>query len=207
MLLAAFEPFGGGELNSSLEVLGRLEGGGIPGVELFTRVLPTEFGAAPRTLLEEIRHTSPGVVVCLGQARGRAAVTPEQVAINVAHAREQPDNAGERPEDEPVVPGGPAAYFSTLPVREIEAELQRNGLPSAISYTAGTFVCNAVFYALMHALANHYPRTRGGFVHLPVLPEQAPEGDTPTMPLDNLVRATQLATTVAARHRTVAPAP
>lgn len=185
-------------MNSSLEVLERLEGRNIPGVEVVTRTLPTEFGAAPRVLLEEIQHTSPGVVVCLGQARGRAAVTPERVAINVASTHTLPDNAGDHPEDEPVIPDGPAAYFSTLPVRRIADELRRNGLPASVSCTAGTFVCNAVFYTLMHALAHDHQHVRGGFVHLPVLPEQAPDGDTPTMALDDLLRAAQITATFAA---------
>jgi pyroglutamyl-peptidase len=199
VLLTCFEPFGGEEVNSSLKTLELLRGRRIPGVELETLVLPTEFGRAPGILEEGILATGPNVVVCLGQARGRAGITPERVAINVRDARRFPDNAGEEPRDEPALKGGPVAYWSSLPVREIVEALKEAGIPASISNTAGTFVCNHVFYRLVHLISTERNGISGGLIHLPILPEQAVSGEVPSMALEDLARGVELAVTVAAR--------
>jgi pyroglutamyl-peptidase len=136
-----------------------------------------------------LRRHRPALVIGFGLAAGRAAVTPERVAINVDDAR-IPDNAGAQPVDRPVVRGGPAAYWSTLPIKAIVAALTREGIPAAVSQTAGTFVCNHVFYGLMHALART-PGVRGGFVHVPAVPAIAKKGQ-PRLALPRLVAAAAL---------------
>ena len=131
--------------------------------------MPTTFAGAPRALRAALRRHAPELVLCVGQAGGRAALSLERVTINVNDAR-IPDNAGAQPVDAPVVTRGPAAYFTTLPIKAMHADLRAAGIPAEISQTAGTFVCNQVFYVLMHALAGS--RVRGGFVHIPFLPQQ-----------------------------------
>jgi pyroglutamyl-peptidase len=150
--------------------------------------LPTQFAAARRHLLELLERPW-AMVLCVGQAGGRAAIGLERVAININDAR-IPDNVGQQPVDEPVVAGGPPAYFSTLPLKACVQALNAAGLPAEVSNTAGTFVCNHVFYSLMHALADRPggPRVPAGFVHLPWLPEQG----TPSLPLAAMTQALRL---------------
>jgi pyroglutamyl-peptidase len=136
----------------------------------------------------EIRRLDPALVICLGQAGGRAEITPERIAINVDDAR-IPDNAGRQPVDRPIVQRGPAAYWSKLPIKAIVTALRARDIPAAVSQTAGTFVCNHVFYGLMHALRRRRG-VRGGFVHLPWLPDQAGAGQ-PSLPLDVMLRAVE----------------
>ncbi|BCW51599.1 pyroglutamyl-peptidase I [Arthrobacter sp. StoSoilB13] len=184
ILLTGFEPFGDQSVNPSWtaalrarDIL-RSEGYKVEAVEL-----PCVFGESASVLLAAVESLAPDVVLCAGLAGGRERLSLERVAINCDDAR-IPDNKGKRPIDEEVVPGGPAAYFSTLPIKASLRNLQIAGIKGEISQSAGTYVCNHVFYALMHALATR-DGVRGGFVHLPFLPEQVPEGSaTPSMPLD-----------------------
>lgn len=202
ILLTGFEPFGGESTNPSWsaarEAAARLRAGGL---EVQAVELPCVFGDAVRVLEAAMEQYRPDLVICAGQAGGRARVSLERIAINCDDAR-IPDNAGNAPVDQPVVTGGPAAYFSTLPVKAALADLLAAGIPAEVSQTAGTYVCNHVFYGLMHAL-RHRPGTRGGFVHVPFEPAQLPPGSTdPALPLEQLVEAlavvvrTTLATTV-----------
>lgn len=194
VLITGFEPFGGSTVNPSQEIARNLHGREISGHEVVAAFLPCVFGAANVELRRQMRALKPTLVICLGEAGGRAAITPERVAINVDDAR-IPDNAGAQPVDRPVVRGGPAAYFSTLPVKAIVAGLRTEGVPAEVSQTAGTFVCNHVFYGLMHELRLR-PGGRGGFIHVPYLPEQAPKG-APSLPLEEMVRAIARATEIA----------
>lgn len=164
VLVTGFAPFGGDSTNPSGDVLPLLEERWDAPPALVTAVLPVEFGRAGDRLLELVAAHSPQVVVALGLAGGRAAVTPERVAVNLDDAR-IPDNAGARPCDAPVVPDGPAAYFSTLPVKVATAALAGARVPAVPSHTAGSFVCNHVFYRLQHATAG--TSVRAGFVHVP----------------------------------------
>jgi pyroglutamyl-peptidase len=166
VLLTGFEPFGGDRRNPSGEVARQLDGAAIDRHIVVGAVLPCVFGRSARELRRLVRAHRPELVVCLGLAATRTEITPERVAINVDDARIA-DNAGARPVDRPVVRGGPAAYWSTLPVKAIVRALQGAGLPASVSQTAGTFVCNHVFYALMHELARGHPGVRGGFIHVP----------------------------------------
>ena len=194
VLLTGFDAFGGQALNPSSLAVHALRGRRIAGHRVVTAELPTAFDSAPARLRALIETHRPALVVCVGQAGGRAAISLERVAINLIDARIA-DNALAQPVDEPVVPGAPAAYFSTLPLKAMLAALQRDGLAAEVSQTAGTFVCNQVFYALMHALATRrgWGRVRGGFIHVPWLPEQG----TPSMPLADIVRGLRLAVRVA----------
>ena len=185
VLLTGFDPFNGASINPSWQAAQALHGKRVSGRRLVVARLPTEFGAALHRLDALLARWQPEMVVCVGQAGGRAALSLERVAINLIDAPIA-DNAGDRPVDMPVVPGGPAAYFSTLPVKAACAALQRAGLPAEVSHTAGTFVCNQVFYGLMHRLATQpaLSQVRGGFVHVPWLPEQG----SPAMPMADVVR-------------------
>jgi len=160
------------------------------------------FGQALRELDAALEQHAPALVVCLGQAGGRPEISIERVAINVDDAR-IPDNRGHQPVDDAVVAGGPAAYFSTLPIKALAHDLRAAGVAASVSNTAGTFVCNHVFYALMHRLATvpALARARGGFVHVPYTPEQAAGREVPAMALATQVEGIREALRSALRTR------
>lgn len=198
ILLTGFEPFDGDTLNPSALVAQALDGRTIAGARVRAACLPTAFDASLRALEAAIRDTRPVLALALGQAGGRCDLTVERVAINIDDAR-IPDNAGARPIDEPIVRGGPVAYFSTLPIKAIVSALRARGLPASVSQTAGTFVCNHVFYALQHRLQGS--PVRSGFIHLPCLPEQVRDRpDTPSLPLTAMVAGVAIALEVALTH-------
>ena len=180
VLLTGFAPFGGDAGNPSWEAVRALDGARIRGHRVVSACLPVEFGRSLRDLRAAIRGAKPAAVVCVGLAAGRPHIGLERVAINVDDAR-IPDNAGNQPIDEPVVPGGPAAYFSTLPVKACVAAMREAGVPAAVSNTAGTFVCNHIAYGLGHLIATEFPHVRGGFVHVPWAPEQVTDGTAPAL--------------------------
>jgi pyroglutamyl-peptidase len=198
ILLTGFEPFGGDPINPSALVCRALHGRRVAHATVHAVELPCAFGRALQALDEALAATSPVLVLALGLAAGRGEISVERVAINIADAR-IPDNAGAQPVDVPVVDGGPAAWFSTLPVKAIVSALRQAGLPAAVSQTAGTFVCNHVFYGLQHRLAGS--GVRSGFVHVPLLDAQAPSHPgMPTLPLEVLVRGVRIALEVALTH-------
>jgi len=199
ILITGFEPFGGESRNPSQEIAQALDGRMFGKAKVVGAVLPCVFGDSIQELKRLLKQCKPALVLCLGQAGGRAEITPERVAINVDDAR-IPDNAGALPVDRPVVRGGPAAYWSTLPIKAIVSALRRQGLPAAVSQTAGTFVCNHVFYGLMHALSRGEGGVRGGFIHVPFLPEQAKDGQ-PSIELEDMVAAIEIAAAVALKTR------
>jgi pyroglutamyl-peptidase len=162
-------------------------------------VLPVVYDAATRTLAEAIAAARPAAVVALGQADGRDRVTVERIALNLVTAPEE-DESGRALPEEPVLPGGPAAYWATLPVTGMVSALVDAGVPAAASPDAGGFVCNHLFYGLMHLIATEQPDLRGGFVHLPCLPEQVAGSGSggASMGLDTLARAVEVAVRVAA---------
>jgi pyroglutamyl-peptidase len=179
ILVTGFEPFGGQSLNPSWEVARALNGLALEGAQITSVQLPCVFAQALPILQQALAQHRPDIVLALGQAEGRCDFSVERVAINVMDARIA-DNAGAQPIDVPVVAGAPAAYFSTLPIKALVAGLRAGGFPASVSQTAGTFVCNQVFYALQHALAGQ--GVHSGFVHLPLLPEQAAQWPGPTLP-------------------------
>lgn len=190
VLVTGFEPFGGESVNPSWLAAQALHGRIIAGHTVAGAQLPTVFDAAIVSLRELLLRHRPALVVCTGQAGGRGGISLERVAINVNDAR-IPDNAGAQPVDTPVKPGAPAAYFSTLPIKAMLAAVMEGGVLAEVSQTAGTFVCNHVFYGLMHELATRpeLASTRGGFVHVPWLPGQG----QPSMPLDKIVQGLEIA--------------
>lgn len=171
ILLTGFDPFGGESINPSWEAVRTFDGRRLGGHRIVARQLPTEFAGSLRLLKASMREVAPVLVLGVGQAGGRTQLSIERVAINVQDARIA-DNAGLQPVDEPVIVGGPAAYFSTLPVKAMLAAVHAKGLPAEISQTAGTYVCNHIAYAMLH-LASKKRGVRAGFIHIPYLPEQA----------------------------------
>lgn len=167
ILVTAFEPFGGDETNPSQTTL-QLLADQIGSAQISKLVLPVVFYEATEKLCQAIENIKPDAVVSLGLAGGRQGISVERIAINLIDARIA-DNAGNQPRDLPIINDGPAAYFSSLPVREIVENLQKDDLPAHISYSAGTFVCNQVMYGLLDYLHEHHPSTIGGFIHLPYL--------------------------------------
>lgn len=170
ILLTGFTPFGGEEINPAYEALKALPEQ-VEGAEIFRALLPTVFGSAAEVLEKEILKVHPDAVICVGQAGGRSGITVEKVAINYRDAAIA-DNEGNRPEDEPVLPEGPAAYFATIPVKKTAEAIQALGIPAFVSYSAGTYVCNDIFYSLLHMADSRYPGMKAGFIHVPYVPQQ-----------------------------------
>ncbi|WP_417118391.1 pyroglutamyl-peptidase I [Olsenella phocaeensis] len=192
VLVTGFEPFGGEATNPSWEAVRSLPDT-ILGRELVRVVLPVEFGGAFARLREELEACDAELVLCVGQAGGRSKVMPEFVGINWRDAR-IPDNAGRQPLGERILEGAPDALFSTLPVAGMARAAADGGVPAAVSYTAGTYVCNELLFCLLDCLRGGRPGVRGGFVHLPYLPQQAVAlgSDVPSMSLDVATRGLEL---------------
>lgn len=188
LLITGFDPFGGETVNPSWEAV-RLLPDRIGDYQLMKMEIPTVFSEAARLVLETADRLQPDVILCIGQAGGRKCVTPEVVGINLREAR-IPDNAGNMPVDTPVREDGPAAYFATVPVRDMVKAISAEGIPAALSYSAGTFVCNDVLYSILHH--THAAQVRAGFIHVPFLPEQAGE-NVPSLPLEKITEAIALA--------------
>ena len=187
LLITGFDPFGGADINPSWEAVKRLPDQ-IGDLQLTKIEIPTVFGLAAQTVLDVARDLQPDAIICVGQAGGRDAVTPELYGVNLRHARIV-DNAGNQPLAQPMVQGAPATYASTLPVRDMVRAVCREGLPCRLSYSAGRFVCNDVLYTLLHYYRG--TDTKVGFVHVPYLPEQAKDGQ-PSMTLDEIVQALEI---------------
>jgi pyroglutamyl-peptidase len=196
-LVTGFDAFGGDKINPSSMAVGRLKRR-MPGLVIHAAILPTSYARSAISLRGAIHEVQPDIVLCVGQAGGRTELSLERVAINVQDARIR-DNDGKQPVDRPVVRGGPAAHFATLPIKACVAEMRRAGLPASVSNSAGTFVCNHVFYALMDMAERHGLSFRGGFLHIPNLPEQAVRlGGGPSMSLDDIVRGIEITLAVSA---------
>lgn len=183
LLITGFDPFGSESINPAWEAV-KLLPDAIRDYELTKLEIPTVFGVAAQTVIDKAEELNPDVIISVGQAGGRASVTPEMVGINLRFAT-LPDNMGAVPCDIPIIEGGPAAYFSTLPVRAMAKAICDAGLPGAVSYSAGSFVCNDVLYSVLHRFAG--TSVRAGFIHVPFLPEQTT--DKPSLSLDKTVAA------------------
>ncbi len=185
LLITGFDPFGGAAVNPSWLAVERLPDQ-IGDYQVYKLQIPTVFGKAAQTVLQAAEKICPDVILSVGQAGGRASVTPERVGINVRSAR-IPDNEGNQPQEEPIVSGGADGLFSTLPVQAMASAIEKRGLPGQVSNTAGTFVCNDTLYTLLH----HYQHTavRVGFIHVPYLPEQG----NPSLPLEQITKALEAA--------------
>jgi pyroglutamyl-peptidase len=206
VLLTGFAPFDKEPVNSSWEVaralnlttlsLPRSSSIGSKGArqaKVLARQLPCEFERALDVLAGLIKRLKPDLILGLGQANSRFDFSVERVAININDARIK-DNSGAKPIDTSVVRGAPVGYFSGLPIKAIVHAVRQAGIPSSVSQSAGTFVCNHTFYGLMHLLATEYPDKRGGFIHLPLLPEQAARiPGSPSLGREALIQATRIA--------------
>ena len=181
LLITGFDPFGGGNINPSWEAV-KLLPEQIGQYQIHKLAIPTIFGTAAEMIITQAQQLHPNVIISVGLAGGRDAVTPERIAVNIRDARIA-DNRGFQPSGDRVVEEGPAAYFSTLPVERMAEYIRQVGIPAAVSNTAGTFVCNDVLYTLLH----HFDGTavRAGFIHVPYLPTQG----TPNMELADIAKA------------------
>lgn len=186
LLLTGFEPFAGDTRNPSADLVAAIAAEPPPGLALATAILPVAFAHLDAALDAALAAAAPDVVLSLGLAGGRAELSVERVAINLDDAR-IPDNAGDQPLDRPVVAGGPAAYFATVPVKAMVAAMRAAGAPAQLSHSAGTFACNHVFYRAAHLAATARRGMRAGFIHLPNLPEQAAQRQAPSMALATML--------------------
>lgn len=178
VLITGFDKFGGESINPSSLCVNSLPDV-IDNIEIKKVTLPTVFKDSSHVLEENIKSFSPNIVICVGQAGGRSKITPERIAINIDDAR-IPDNIGNSPIDESIRKDGENAYFSTLPIKAIVDELNKNNIPSSISNTAGTFVCNHIMYEALYLTSKNYPNIKAGFIHIPYIEEQVK--DKPNMP-------------------------
>jgi len=200
VLITGFDPFGNEKVNPALEAVKILDGVVIDDVEIVAQEVPTVFHDSIKILIDAIETNQPDVVICVGQAGGRTQVTPERVAINMDDAR-IPDNLKNQPIDVPVYEDGPAAYWTTLPIKLIVHHMRKAGVPAAVSNSAGTFVCNHLFYGLMHYINKQAPHIRGGFIHIPFIPDQTVENSAPSLSLDVIVRGLKIAAVIAANEK------
>ena len=201
ILLTGFEPFDNSPINPSEQIVRTLANESIQGIQIETSVLPVDFKLGPTVLLNAVKVSEPEAIFCLGQANRRAVISIERVAINLLDFR-IPDNAGNQVEDQPIELNGPAAYFTTLPVRKIFSVLKENGIPAELSLSAGTYLCNQVMFTLLHYLKEQDLKIPAGFIHLPALPEQAAQmkGSVPSMSLETMIRGIRLAIQVIAQE-------
>ena len=198
ILVTGFEPFGGESRNPSMELVKSLPGE-IGGAEIVTAILPVTGCGSADAVTAVIRANAPDVVLSIGQAGGRSAVTVERVAVNVDDFR-IPDNNGDQPVDVPIAADGPDAYLCRLPVRDMVETMRAAGVPAEISNSAGTYVCNHLMYAVAHLLAREYPAARSGFIHIPFLPEQVTDKPgQPSMTAELSLRAVTAAIEVLTR--------
>lgn len=199
ILLTGFEPFGGERVNPSREIVLALDGDVVAAHRVVGAVLPVAFASTYALLEALLEEHRPRLVLALGQAGGRGEISLERVAINLIDARIA-DNDGLQPIDEAVIADAPGAYFSTLPLKAMQARLRDLGIPAALSLSAGSYVCNQTFFALAHLLATRWPGVRGGFVHVPSLPEQAArQPGQPSMALETMVAGVRAALDCAVR--------
>ncbi len=187
LLITGFDPFGGAAVNPSWLAVQALPDS-VGEWELCKLEIPTVYGTAARIVLKKAAEFAPDVIICVGQAGGRAAVTPERIGVNIRDARIC-DNAGNQPRGEFVASDGPAAYFSTLPVMAMADAIQAAGIPATVSNSAGAFVCNDVLYSLLHHYAG--TQTKVGFIHVPYIPQQG----EPNLPLAHITAALEAAIT------------
>ena len=201
ILLTGFEPFDNSPINPSEQIVRTLANGSISGVQIDTAVLPVDLDLGPAALLNAVKVSEPEAIICLGQASHRAVISIERVGLNLLDFR-IPDNAGNQVEDQLIEPNGPAAYFTTLPVRKIYDTLKTNGIPAELSLSAGTYLCNQVLFTLLHYLEDQNQKVPAGFIHLPALPEQAAQmkGSVPSMSLEMMIQSIRLAIQVIAQE-------
>ena len=193
IIITGFDPFGGESVNPAYEAV-KLLPDAIGGAQVIKLEVPTVFGKAGEVLEAGIKEHQPDVVICIGQAGGRSGICVEKVAINFQDAR-IPDNERAQPFDKAIKEDGQTAYFATVPVKAMVSKMRENGIPAFVSYTAGTFVCNELMYALLYLIDKKYPNLRGGFIHVPFSMGQTVEKPigTPAMSLESIAKGLEYA--------------
>lgn len=192
VLITGFDPFGGEKINPALEAVKAMRDN-IAGAEIIKLEIPTVFRKSVEKISAAIEKHNPDIVISIGQAGGRFDITPERVAINMDDARIK-DNDGKQPIDEIIENDGAPAYFSNLPIKAMVKHMKENGIPSSVSNTAGTFVCNHVMYGILYMVDKKYPNIRGGFIHVPFIPSQVlDKKNTPSMAVSDITKGLELA--------------
>lgn len=187
ILITGFDPFGTEDINPSIEAVKRLPET-IGETQIIKLEIPTIFHQSAEVVKKAIINEQPDYVLHIGQAGGRAEMTPERVAINLDDARIE-DNANQQPIDQPIKSDGEAAYFSQLPIKAMVEYMKRSNIPASISNTAGTFVCNHIMYQTLYLSKTEFPDLKAGFMHIPFLPEQVIDRpNTPSMDLETIVK-------------------
>ncbi len=200
ILVTGFDPFGGESVNPAYEAVKRLDDN-IAGAEIVKVEIPTVFRKSINKLDEAIGRENPDIVICVGQAGGRFDITVERVAINISDASIE-DNEGNMPIDEPIFEDGESAYFSQLPIKAMVQKIREGGIPASVSNTAGTYVCNHIMYGLHYLIDKKYPNIKGGFIHVPFLPEQViDKRATASMNLNDIIKALTLAIEAVVENR------
>lgn len=192
VLITGFDPFDGETINPAWEAVKQIDET-MEGISIVKLQIPTAFKKAGQRVIEKIEEENPDVVICVGQAGGNYQIDVERVAINIADARIA-DNDGYQPMDEAIQTEGENAYFSSFPVRKIVEAIKAVGTPAGVSNTAGTYVCNYVLYSLLHYIQNSGKDIKGGFIHVPYLPEQVlSKANTPSMDLSRIIKSLEAA--------------
>lgn len=192
ILLTAFEPFGGDKLNPAQEAV-KVVKNNIKGAEIVKINVPVVFDKAGQVVYEAMKKEKPDVVFCIGQAGGRIGLTPERVAINCQDARIK-DNDGKQPFDKKCMADGDKAYFTTLPVKAMVENIKKSGVPASVSYTAGTFVCNDLMYAVLYYINKEFPNCKGGFMHVPFSHDQImTRPNTPSLSNEDIAKGIEAA--------------
>ncbi len=191
VLVTGFEPFGGENVNPSWEAV-KILPDVVGNAEIVKYQLPVSFKKVRELLPEILSKEKPEVIILTGQAGGRVNITVERVAINIMDSMKE-DNDGYKPKDEPIFENAPAAYFSTLPIKRIVKALRENKIPAMVSNTAGTYVCNTAMFTALHYVATNDLSAKAGFIHVPYIPEQVLEKNVPSMSLEMIKRAIEIA--------------
>jgi pyroglutamyl-peptidase len=200
ILVTGFNPFAGEKINPAIEAVKKLPAR-IAGAQVIKLEVPTEFHRCGKVVKQALIINQPDIVICVGQAGGRAAITPERVAINFSDGS-IPDNAGYQPHDEAIQADGPAAYLTQLPIKAEVSAIRQAGLPAQISNSAGTYVCNHLFYQVEYLRAHEFPKIKAGFIHIPYLPEQVVDKPgQPSMALTDCIKGLTAAITAIASSK------
>lgn len=200
VLITGFEPFGGEKINPSIEAVEILRSK-IAGADIIKAEIPTVFNKSIKKLEEVLDRERPDIVICVGQAGGRNRISVERVAINLSDGR-IPDNEGYQPIDEVIFEDGDTAYFTNLPIKAMVKEMNANNIPAEVSNTAGTYVCNHLMYGLLYNINKKYPNMKGGFIHIPFIPEQViNKRDKPSMSLELIVKGLEIAIEAAIKYK------
>lgn len=199
VLVTGFDPFGGEKINPSIEAVKRLNDK-IAGADIVKVEIPTVFYKSIRRLEKALDEEKPDIAICVGQAGGRSRISIERVAINISDGRIS-DNEGNQPIDEVIFEEGDTAYFAKLPIKAMVKEMNKRNIPAEISNTAGTYVCNHLMYGLLYNIHKKYPNMKGGFIHIPFIPEQViDKKGSPSMSLDLIVKGLTIAIETAIKY-------